>query len=72
MQRREFLGQSLRCSAGVALGGAIGRGLEGLSLPAEAAEVYGPAPPSFSIVPVGGDGKWIWTKPPKKTGYLEQ
>ncbi len=29
-------------------------------------------PPSSSIVPVVGDGKWIWTEPPQeKTGYLE-
>jgi hypothetical protein len=29
-------------------------------------------PPAFSVVPVVGDGKWIWTKPPQgATGYLE-
>ncbi|HEX5103726.1 MAG TPA: hypothetical protein VFV87_07955, partial [Pirellulaceae bacterium] len=28
-------------------------------------------PPAFSIIPVVGDGKWIWTEPPKETGYLE-
>jgi hypothetical protein len=29
-------------------------------------------PPSFSVVPVVGDGKWIWTRPPEgPTGYLE-
>lgn len=27
--------------------------------------------PTYSIVPVVGDGKWIWTKPPQQTGYLE-
>lgn len=32
----------------------------------------GPTPPVFSVVPVVGDGKWIWTEPPKnQTGYLE-
>jgi len=31
-----------------------------------------PAPPAFSVIPVVGDGKWIWTEPPKDaTGYLE-
>src|SRR5262245_48799668 len=29
-------------------------------------------PPSYSVIPVVGDGKWIWTEPPKdETGYLE-
>ncbi len=31
-----------------------------------------PAPPAFSVIPVVGDGKWIWNKPPPgATGYLE-
>jgi len=28
-------------------------------------------PPAFAVVPVVGDGKWIWTEPPKEKGYLE-
>jgi hypothetical protein len=29
-------------------------------------------PPAFSVIPVVGDGKWIWTSPPQgQTGYLE-
>jgi hypothetical protein len=28
-------------------------------------------PPAYSVIPVVGDGKWIWTEPPKETGYLE-
>lgn len=28
-------------------------------------------PPAHSVIPVVGDGKWIWTKPPDETGYLE-
>ncbi len=29
-------------------------------------------PPAWSVIPVVGDGKWIWTKPPEgQTGYLE-
>ncbi len=28
--------------------------------------------PTWSVIPVVGDGKWIWTEPPKdQTGYLE-
>jgi hypothetical protein len=31
-----------------------------------------PLPPVWSVIPVVGDGKWIWTKPPEnQTGYLE-
>jgi hypothetical protein len=36
--------------------------------PTETTSVH---PPAFSVVPVVGDGKWIWTEPPKETGYLE-
>ncbi len=28
-------------------------------------------PPAFSVIPVIGDGKWIWNDPPKETGLLE-
>ena len=29
-------------------------------------------PPAFSVIPVVGDGKWIWTSPPQgQSGYLE-
>jgi len=29
-------------------------------------------PPAYSVIPVVGDGHWIWTEPPKNaTGYLE-
>lgn len=29
-------------------------------------------PPAYSVIPVVGDGHWIWTKPPEgETGYLE-
>ncbi|HWC90491.1 MAG TPA: transglutaminase domain-containing protein [Pirellulales bacterium] len=32
----------------------------------------GPAPPAFSVIPVVGDGHWIWNEPPAdETGYLE-
>jgi len=29
-------------------------------------------PPAYSVIPVVGDGKWIWNKPPEgQTGYLD-
>ena len=28
-------------------------------------------PPAAAVIPVVGDGKWIWTSPPSETGYLE-
>ena len=28
-------------------------------------------PPAYSIIPVIGDGKWIWRDPPEDKGYLE-
>jgi transglutaminase-like putative cysteine protease len=35
-------------------------------------EASGHAPPAYSIIPVVGDGKWVWTAPPKdEKGYLE-
>jgi len=34
--------------------------------------VGGAAPPAYSVIPVVGDGKWIWKEPPEsETGYLE-
>ena len=27
--------------------------------------------PTYSVIPVVGDGKWVWTEPPDDTGYLE-
>lgn len=31
-----------------------------------------PKPPAYSVIPVVGDGRWIWNKPPADdTGYLE-
>ena len=34
--------------------------------------VWSRRPTAYSVIPVVGDGHWIWTKPPKdQTGYLE-
>ena len=65
MQRREFL--QFGASAAICGMAASIRPDEYL-LESE----HGPTPPVFSIVPVVGDGKWIWNEPPKnQTGYLE-
>ena len=64
IERREFLRQ---LSSG-ALGGAA---LLAGSRPGERAEPL-LAPPAYSVMPVVGDGVWIWTKPPSDgLGYLE-
>jgi hypothetical protein len=66
MDRRKFLGLSL--GAAVSGGGAAwwrtfaARQPQDDSCPT----------PAHSVIPVVGDGKWIWTKPPEgQTGYLE-
>jgi len=62
MDRRTFLGGSL-ASAAAALGGAIA------AHQPRQQTTFGP---TWSVIPVVGDGKWIWTSPPKdQTGYLE-
>ncbi|HEX3998108.1 MAG TPA: transglutaminase-like domain-containing protein [Pirellulales bacterium] len=65
MERRKFL----QLGAGVAVCGTAGvLRPDGNSFDCQPAAV----PPAFSIVPVVGDGKWIWNQPPKnETGYLE-
>jgi hypothetical protein len=63
MDRRAFLSGSLAGAATIA-GGAWA------SQPRLQRETsFGP---TWSVIPVVGDGKWIWTEPPKdQTGYLE-
>lgn len=65
MQRRQFL----FANVGAALGGAFG------SLPSSSFDLrksQTSALPAYSVIPVVGDGKWIWTEPPDgETGYLE-
>ena len=70
MHRRRFLSYGLGAAAG---------GFVGLTRRAPACEPTSslrsaarPAPPAFSVIPVVGDGKWIWKEPPAdETGYLE-
>lgn len=62
MDRRTFL----QLGMGATLGGGL------LSLSRGPASSRAGAPPAYSVIPVVGDGKWIWTKPPEgQTGYLE-
>ena len=85
MRRRDFLRWAVgsserhvsgRCGSGCCRSGrarpersrlAGGAGRTGSPL----GEAFFP-PPAFSVIPVVGDGKWIWTEPPAEgTGYLE-
>lgn len=66
MDRRKFLSTSL----GAALGsGALAQ------LDQHASKDGGlrvESPPAYSVIPVVGDGRWIWKEPPEgETGYLE-
>ena len=82
MHRRDFL----RLGVGAAIGGGIVRKGVGSRLPERPKGCCAqttpdpfslqfeasPPPPAFSVIPVVGDGKWVWTQPPKdQTGYLE-
>lgn len=66
MDRRAFLGGSLASAAALA-GGSI---FNACGEPqAQQQTTFGP---TWAVIPVVGDGKWIWTSPPKdQTGYLE-
>ncbi len=65
MDRRHFLE--------LCLGAAVCGGIQALgSDPCDLESEAMPGPPAFSVIPVVGDGKFIWTKPPPdQTGYLE-
>lgn len=66
MRRRHFLQYSVGALGAAGLGGAV------TSNHATAAQQEFFPTPTFSLTPVVGDGKWIWTKPPTdQTGYLE-
>ena len=70
MDRRQFLrwGSLGVCSSAVPnLLGAIGSGAFRPGL-----QSAGSRAPAFSVIPVVGDGHWIWKQPPAgETGYLE-
>ncbi len=63
MDRRTFLECGIKTTLGM-----VGYG-SARSTPFR--QLVAPVPPVHSIIPVVGDGKWIWTEPPAETGYLE-
>jgi Transglutaminase-like superfamily len=66
MDRRHFLGGACALAGGAMAGGAL------LASRREKIETFTRLPATHSVIPVVGDGKWIWTEPPKdRTGYLE-
>jgi hypothetical protein len=69
MNRRQLLGLGA-LGAGVLSYEAVRSFLPGLSA-GGIQTITGPTP-TWAVIPVVGDGKWIWTEPPKdQTGYLE-
>ena len=70
MRRREFLlwgATTVACGAQLLSTEMLGRRLYWPTC-----EWTGPTPPAHSIIPVVGDGKWVWNDPPAdQTGYLE-
>jgi hypothetical protein len=62
MDRRQFLaGSALTVGAGLAASRSWPASVESCSQ----------VPPTHAVIPVVGDGKWIWIDPPKETGYLD-
>lgn len=76
MHRRTFLKYGMGATFG---GGATLLGAQQGAFPADLGspsnarlqEEFRSTPPAFSIIPVVGDGKWVWTAPPKEKGFLE-
>lgn len=69
--RRAFLKASLIPAVGLGLSAGFPSGSAAAQLRHAQGEAFGPTP-GFSIIPVVGDGKWIWTDPPPdERGYLE-
>lgn len=65
MDRRTFIAVSAAAGTGVAV-------LGSRFCFCDAVDSFAAGPPVFSITPVVGDGKWIWTAPPEgQRGYLE-
>jgi hypothetical protein len=64
MNRRDLLRASVI--------GSCGGGLWGVLSAANRERFRNPRPPAYSVIPVVGDGRWIWKEPPEgETGYLE-
>jgi hypothetical protein len=65
MNRRDLLGTALAGSCGGGLWNVLNDTSRRLHSPTT-------APPAFSVIPVVGDGRWIWKEPPEgEVGYLE-
>lgn len=68
MRRRDFIQSA---ALGLCLAPQLSHGDERASTSFDAHE-WSAEPPTRSVIPVVGDGKWIWNKPPEDaTGYLE-
>lgn len=65
MDRRNFLHLAAASAGGLALPGGLSA-----SEPAPLCS-FTAAAPTHSVIPVLGDGNWVWTEPPEQTGYLE-
>jgi hypothetical protein len=64
MQRRDFLKLAAAAAGGVAL-----PTWHSDRVAVRQCSWHGP---THSIIPVVGDGHWIWNEPPRETGYLEE
>lgn len=72
MRRRDFLQSAAVgfCAAGGSFYSAAASAASGPT--SGSTNAWSAEPPAFSVIPVVGDGKWIWNKPPEgETGYLE-
>lgn len=68
MHRRSFL----QLGVGATLGSRVLRAVGQAPSNCVPQSITFPTPPAFSVIPVVGDGKWIWNQPPEgQTGYLE-
>jgi hypothetical protein len=69
MDRRQFLASGALASGALA----AGAGLAAWQFRADGTlQSFSQLPPTHAVIPVVGDGKWIWIDPPAgQTGYLE-
>jgi hypothetical protein len=64
MNRRDLLRTAVAGSCGACLWSVVDRAARSLQPSVD--------PPAYSVIPVVGDGRWIWKEPPEgETGYLE-
>ena len=74
MDRRTFLAGGVLGTAGVSAGLVSSRLLcnHATDSALHVHELFGPPPPARGLIPVVGDGKWVWTEPPQgASGYLD-